>query len=530
MPDLDPEEFPAPAHSTADWWAGDLKHILPTANHNRFLIKTSFERFREEAPLLAIDGRSVSGIKTDIDGRFWCFDVDGLTPGTCYSLQLTESDGTPITAAWPLRTFPAPADRPASLRILSYTCAGGHDGALLKGKSVFLDMPSRQRLLKRGMSFSPDLVIANGDQIYFDLTTTYQEMDPEYLRTEIWEKVGKIDTSIPMIHEANAPIFMKVCDAQIAGLYGNALRSTPVFFVTDDHDFFDNDEYSAEQVTLPPDSYGIPGAEQTQRMYYPEFLPDANRPEWLPGGDKAWLPPGTNMCFGTLRYGALLEAVLYDCRRYVTYKGDQAMIVPQWVENWLVARTMAEDTTHFFHVPSLPFAYSSGKLGDWYPDFLDKDTGQMVLHKEKPGWQRGWFGQHQRLIAAIAGQTQRIPLVVQGDFHASAAGRMYRSGEFDRLASPVHVVLTGTLATGDHAFPSAFRAIESRPSQLVGLQQAVPITEKNGFSIIDIDAEKIVFRMFTWRPPQDIAEIETMAPAFEYTIERTGSLPLPTDL
>ncbi|NYT42967.1 hypothetical protein HZY97_19490 [Sphingomonas sp. R-74633] len=520
MPD---RESPAPASPAEEWRAGDLRHILPTANHNRFLLKASFERTRAQAPLLAIDGRAVAGIRTDVDGRFWRFDADGLQPDTAYTLQLTEADGTPITAGWPLRTFPDPAARPKSLRILSYTCAGGHDGALLKGKTVFLNMPARRRLLARGMSYRPDVVIANGDQIYWDLTTTYQEMDPDYLRREIWEKIGKLDTSMPMMHGANAPIFMRVCDAQIAGLYGNALRSTPVFFVTDDHDFFDNDEYTAKQVTLPPDSYGIPGAEQTQHMYYPEFLPDANRPAWLPGGDKAGLPPGTNMCFGTLRYGALVEAVFYDCRRYVNYKGDHAMIVPQWVEDWLIARTAAEDTTHFFHVPSLPFAYSSGKLGDWYPDFLDKESGQMVLHKAKAGWQRGWFGQHQRLIAAMAAQTKRVPVIIQGDFHATAAGSMYRSGEFNRLAAHIHVVLTGTLATGDHAFPSSFRAIESKPSQLVGMHQAVPITEKNGFSIIDIDADRIVFRLFTWRPPQDLAEIDTMAPAFEYVVERGAS-------
>jgi len=505
-----------------DWQAGDVKHILPTANHNRFLIKTSFERTRDQEPVLKINDKTVAGIRTDIAGRFWRFDADGLQPDTTYELQLTEADGTPITAAWPLKTFPDPGAKATSLRILSYTCAGGHDGALLKGKTAFLNMPGRRRLLQRGMSYLPDVVIANGDQIYFDLTTTYQEIDPEYLRREIWEKVGKLDISLPMMQGANAPIFMKVCDAQIAGLYGNELRSTPVFFVTDDHDFFDNDEYNARQVTLPPDSYGTPAAEQTQRMYYPEFLPDANRPAWLPGADKAGLPPDTNMCFGTLRYGSLLEAVFYDCRRYVTFKGDHAMIVPQWVEDWLIARTTAEDTTHFIHVPSLPFAYSSGKLGDWYPDFLDHESGKMVVYKAKEGWQRGWFGQHQRLIEAMASQKSRVPVIVQGDFHATAAGSMYRSGEFHRLASPVHVVLTGTLATGDLAFPSSFRAIESKPSQLVGMEQAVPVTEKNGFSIIDIDEDKIAFRMFTWRPPQDIAEIDTMAPAFEYVVNRVS--------
>jgi hypothetical protein len=95
--------------------------------------------------------------------------------------------------------------------------------------------------------------------------------------------------------------------------------------------------------------------------------------------DKKGQPDGTNICFGTLRYGRLLEAVLYDCRRYLNSKGVHAQVVPQWVEDWLIARTRAEDSTHFMHVPSLPFAYSSGKLGDWYPDLLDEESGRLIL-------------------------------------------------------------------------------------------------------------------------------------------------------
>ena len=36
-------------------------------------------------------------------------------------------------------------------------------------------------------------------------------------------------------------------------------------------------------------------------------------------------------------------------------------------------------------VPSLPFAYSSGKLGDWYPDLLDAKSGRLVIYEAKPG-------------------------------------------------------------------------------------------------------------------------------------------------
>ncbi len=270
---------------------------------------------------------------------------------------------------------------------------------------------------------------------------------------------------------------------------------------------------------MPPDTYGLLGVEQTQAMYYPEFLPDTNRPVWLPGGDRRHLAPDVSMTFGTLRYGALVEAVLYDCRRYADYKGDHARILPRWTEDWLIKRTMTEDTTHFLHVPSLPFAYSSGKLGDWYPDLLDRQTNSLVVYKEKLGWQRGWFGQHQRLVKAIAAQTKRPPIIIQGDFHASSAGKIVRSGELN-LPRPVDVVLTGTMGSGDLVFPSSFRAVESKPSQLIGMEETMKVTEKNGFSVIDITPDKVTFTMFLYRPPQDPAEIDTMKPALVYEVLR----------
>ena len=46
-------------------------------------------------------------------------------------------------------------------------------------------------------------------------------------------------------------------------------------FLTDDH-MFENDEFHSGVATLPPDTYGTLAAEQTQRLYYPEFLPDRN--------------------------------------------------------------------------------------------------------------------------------------------------------------------------------------------------------------------------------------------------------------
>jgi hypothetical protein len=96
------------------------------------------------------------------------------------------------------------------------------------------------------------------------------------------------------------------------------------------------------------------------------------------------------------------------------------------------------------------------------------------------------------LIEALAAQTRRASVVVQGDIHASATGKMLRSGEL-ALAQPVHVVMTGSLGMGDLAVPSAF---ESTPSQLVAMDQALKPTEKNGFTVIDVTPDKLIFTMF----------------------------------
>ncbi len=510
----------ASAQTGKDWDAGQLAHVIPTASHERFLIKASFKAALTEPPRLNVDGKPIEGVQTDPDGRFWRFDAQSLQPATQYELRITDRGGVPLSGSWPLKTFPAPDASPERMRMVAFTCAGGMQVLRFRDKTFFLEMESRRRLLARALSFAPDALISNGDHIYWDQLTLLNKPFAKFVQEQVWPLVGgPLDLSVPMLHPRNRQIFVKICDAQIPDLYQTALRSTPSFFIVDDHDYFENDEFDDKLATLPPDDYGIVAAEQTQHLYYPEFLADVNRPPWLDNGDLARLAPNTNGKFGTIRFGRLLESVLYDCRRYVNYKGKHAKIVPQWTEDWLVARTRAEDTTHFFHAPSLPFAYVSGKLGDWYPDILDEATGKMRLGDNKPGWQQGWFNQHQRLVEAIASQKRRAGLVVQGDMHATAAGKFTRSADL-RLEQPVHTILAGTLGTGDIGFPSAYRRVESSPSLLLEMDQALKPTEKNGFTLIDITPDKMTFSIFMWRPPQPVEEIDTMKPALVYEVPR----------
>src|SRR5215831_7404708 len=143
------------AAQTGQWSGGDLAHLLPTASHKRILIKASFKRPLAFTPRLTVTGKAVDGFRTDSQGRFWRFDVPSLTPNTTYDLRLTDPGGGPLCDAWPLKTFPAPNASPDRLRVLAYTCGGGYDGPPYNGKTFFLDMSARRRLLARGLSYQP---------------------------------------------------------------------------------------------------------------------------------------------------------------------------------------------------------------------------------------------------------------------------------------------------------------------------------------------------------------------------------------
>ena len=55
---------------------------------------------------------------------------------------------------------------------------------------------------------------------------------------------------------------------------------------------------------------------------------------------------------------------------------------------------------------------------------------------------------------------------------------------------------------------------------MVNMEQTLEPTEKNGFTIIDVAGDKVTFTHFMWRPPQPIAEIDTMQPALVYEVPR----------
>jgi hypothetical protein len=511
--------------ASGEWDPGQLSHLLPTASHERLLIKASFARPLADTPVLDIAGRKghrVRGQMTDTRGEFWLFDAPDLRPATTYRLRLRSAAGRSLCEPWNISTFPAPDARPDQLRLLIYTCAGGHDALTpLDGKTRYLPAAVRQRLLRRALSFRPDAVIANGDHVYWDLTAPRGALrlgkSPEARAF-----AGEFDFKQRVLGTANETFLRRAAGPQIAPLYGTLCRSTPVFFIQDDHDYFDNDEATDETVTFPPRSWMLDLAQTTQRFYYPEFLPDPNRPLGLPGSSALGRPANVSEVFGTLRYGTLAEILLYSVRRSMTLAGPSAVFVDPHVEDWLKERMAAREVANVVNIPSNPPGWSAGKWGEWYPDVLG-DDGKLTVAKPKPYWQPGWLKQHDRLLSAVSAMPGRIPLIISGDLHAIGEGHIRRSGSFDFEKNPVIAVLSGPLGTGDLGWPSAFRGTAPVPPAHIDMREDLTPLEENGFTIADFMPDSITLQYFRWNAHRDdMTAIDTLQPFRVSRFSRSG--------
>ena len=506
-----PEELFAQASSvsapaSATWDAGSLLHLLPTVSDSRMLIKASFRTALAEAPTLMVGGTSVRGRMGDTHGEHWHFYATGLQPRHRYTLSLLGSKGRPLCEPWELATFPDPAERPDKFRLLIYTCGGGHE------VHKFLPTAVRNRLLRRGLGFQPDAVVANGDQVYWDLLAPVG--GTIFQTAEAIKLAGSFDRSAIVLGGDNETVLKRAAGPQIVPVYGTDFRSTPVFFMQDDHDYFDNDEATDDIVTFPPSFFMLQLARATQAMYYPEFLPDLARPlglPWSSAGDRVF---GVSESFGTIRYGRLAEILLYDIRRTLTMSGPSAVYVDPEVEKWLKARTAATEVTHLVHVPSNPPGWTAGKWGEWYPDVLGPD-GKLTTSIAKPYWQSGWLKQHDRLIEAMAAMKARNPLVISGDLHAIGIGRMLRSGALDLKANPITTVLSGPVGSrpGPNGWPSGRRGTGAMPPAHLDMDEQVKPIEQHGFTLVDFTPDKMILRMFKWDwKTQGVEAIDTLEP------------------
>ena len=512
------------------WRAGPLQHLIPAASHDRVALKCSFADPLDFVPVLRIGERLVAGRSTDSERRFFSFDAGGLEPDTEYALQLL-GGGETLCDPWPLRTFPSPSAQPESVRFLAYTCAGGHQES-----GFFLPLAVRRRLLRRALSFRPRALIAIGDHIYWDQRTVLYNRSEERGRRsrEFYERIGWLDLSLPVLGTSNETSLKAAVGPQIAELYGVMLRSTPSYFVSDDHDYYENDDADPQMVTLPPDRYQVEFARFTRNAFLPEFLPDVERPLAMSGTGAGDREPGISEAFGTFRYGRLAEVLIYDCARYLSLKGIHAGLVPPETERWLHQRTRDQTVSQVFHVPSHPFGWSAGKWREWYPDVADLDDGgatvsrigdfagsnfRLTTEREKYFWQEGWLRQHQRLLESLASQSRRAGIVLSGDLHAIGHSVLERSGSLDLSANPVHAVLTGPLGTLT-GWPSAARG--TPPLAATGVEHDVrgETFEKNGFALFDATPSEVTVRLFAWKTGEPESAIDDLEPYHTAVIRR----------
>jgi hypothetical protein len=503
------------AASRLEGAANSVRHILPTASHDRILIKASFAQ-PVRTPVLRIGDHRVAGVRGDSEGTHAWFDAAGLAAARPYTLQLFDGSRA-LNSPWTLKTLPAPESRPEKLRLLVYTCAGGDERSRnTKGEPWFRSLAIRRALLDRALSFSPDAVIANGDHVYWDL----KQGDAPPAGGALVDGIGRFRRDLPVLGSPNELVLKRIVDAQVTGLYQTRLQSTPVFFLTDDHDYFENDDATESMVTFPPDAFMLAASRAVRRLAYPEFLPDPQRPAGLAGSGAPDTPAGTSENFGTLRWGTLAEILLYDCRRFLRLDGRNGTFIPREAEAWLAARMAAPETAHVVNIPSTPPGWSAGKWGEWYPDILGAD-GKLTTAKPKPFWQQGWNAQHNRILSAASAMRERIPLFVSGDLHALGEGVIHSASGADFRANPVRTILSGPLGTAS-GWPSAYRGIRAVPPSGIEIDEKLPTLEEDGFLILDFTPEVISARWFRWSPAAGEDQIPFLQP-FRETVMRRGS-------
>lgn len=528
-----------PNHPDKDWDHGPLIHLIPTASHNRIIIKASFYKPFSEPPRIAIGDRTVDGVMTDTKGYFWLFDIQNLEPNTTYTLVIQDATGKDLTDPWTIKTLPHPNSTPKHLRILIFTGSGGHDVYQTWLFKQHLPIDVRQRLLNRALSFKPDIVISSGDQIYYDLVYGISAKGQGQLMRSI-SYARKFDFNKPVLGTENEEVLKKAVGPQVAYLFGTALKSTPAYFLLDDHDYFENDEaikedkfckiclllqiltlnapnpYIKAGISFPPDRFHLELARAAQYLFLPELIPMVEPPASLPSYDSPDRPKKTSECtYGVIRWGKLFEGLLYESRRYVTLNGSEAYMIHPVAEEWIEDRMKKEEAIWVVNIPATVFGWSAGKWMEWYPDVCCED-GKLTTKEEKYMWQSGWFEQHNRILKAASSMKQ-TPVFLCGDLHAQAYGIISRTGELDLSKNPVHVVVTGPLGTDEWGFPSKFRNVPPQIPEAVEMVEKLKPVEKDGFALVDITPEKMTIRLFAWSSKEPVEKIDSLQPY--YTIE-----------
>lgn len=480
--------------------------VLPSVTSQEIGLKVWMAQPQTVAPILTVSGRRARVQALDSNGLVWGFQASGLTPETAYDLRLRDGSGRDLREPWILRTFPNARSTPSSMRVLVFSCAGGDDRQVGRpGQTVFLDVVARRALLDRGLSFTPDLVIANGDHVYWDQASLLQRSNPLVASVvgDFYRSVAVLDDRLPAGAVENEAALATILHRQIAAVYGQRLASTPTVFVADDHDYFENDLAGDWGATLPPTPFLAALQRRTSDLAYPYALDRRNVAE-------------TDQTVQCVSFGRLVEFVLYDCRRNLSRAAGSGFLSPR-AEQRVIERTVRSRARQLIHVPSTPFGWTAGKWAEWYED---RGSGAGAYGDDKAFWNPGWFQQHQRLLTALSGQRDRRAIAVSGDLHASAATEIRRSGTLDFSANPVVSLLAGPLGSGDNGFPSSARGEAPSTPDALDTRALAALEERNGFTLLDITDRTVTARLFSWRPPQAIDAIASLEPRETLVIAR----------
>jgi len=233
-----------------------IRHILPTVTDTRISISCSLAQ-PVQSLLLRVANEVYRGEQRDSEGLHWFFTAEDLTANIQYQLQLLDGE-TPVGDTWPLRTFPAEDAAVDQLKLAAFTCAGGGDAFGFNGLQYFKPHAFRHRLFDELLAQSPDAVIAIGDHIYWDLrggdrpplgrrkSALIRWVIGAYLRV----RYGVFNRALPLLDSPNEAVLKRIANEQIADLYGTRFKSTPIFFISDDHDYFENDDVEKDLVKV----------------------------------------------------------------------------------------------------------------------------------------------------------------------------------------------------------------------------------------------------------------------------------------
>ena len=114
----------------------------------------------------------------------------------------------------------------------------------------------------------------------------------------------------------------------------------------------------------------------------------------------------------------------------------------------------------------------------------------------------------------------RVPVVLSGDLHATGHAQIVRSGDLDFTGNPVNTLITCTLGTGT-AWPSQARGTPPVAASHLRLESPAPVTERNGFTLVDLTPDAVRVRLFAWRREQASSDaIDTLDPYHDMTLRR----------